>query len=131
MSSHTFSNEIQKKHELLGALYAKFNAREIESVLAMLDPAVDWPNGMEGGRIYGREAVRDYWQRQWGMINPNVVPTRFTEGADGRTIVDVHQVVRNMDGKVLVDQMIQHIYDICGGLVQSMEIRKIGTASGN
>jgi SnoaL-like protein len=131
MNSQEELPEIQAKHELLRALYAKFNARETDAVLAMLDPDVDWPNGMEGGRIYGREEVRGYWQRQWGMLDPNVVPTRLTEDGAGRTVVDVHQVVRELTGKVLVDQMIRHIYIIRGGLVQSMEICKLDAASGD
>jgi len=27
---------------------------------------VDWPNGMEGGRVHGHAEVRAYWTRQWG-----------------------------------------------------------------
>jgi hypothetical protein len=131
VNSQKIADDTKTRHDLLTRLYANFNAREIDAVLAMLDPAVDWPNGMEGGRVHGRDAVRAYWERQWGMINPNVAPTRLTEDDRGRTVVEVHQVIRDMDGKILVDQMVQHVYDIRGGLVQSMEIRKSDAASGD
>jgi hypothetical protein len=37
-------------HELLAHTYAAFNGRDIDAVLAVMHPEVDWPNGMEGGR---------------------------------------------------------------------------------
>jgi hypothetical protein len=131
MTSQLPSGDTKTKRELLNALYTNFNARKIDAVLAILDPAVDWPNGMEGGRVHGREEVRAYWERQWATINPNVEPTRITEDDRGRAVVEVHQVVRNLDGKILVDQMVQHVYDIRGSLVQSMEIRNPEAASGD
>jgi len=36
----------------------------------------------------------------------------------------VHQVVRDLAGKVLAEQRVQHVYLIEQGLVRSMEIRK-------
>ena len=39
-------------------------------------------------------------------------------------MVDVHQVVRDREGRVLTDQMLQHIYVIQDGLIRKMEIRK-------
>jgi hypothetical protein len=35
--------------DLLNRVYAAFNARDIEAVLRLLHPDVDWPDGMEGG----------------------------------------------------------------------------------
>ena len=53
------------EHQLLTDLYAAFNARDINHCLAGMQPNVIWANGMEGGNVYGHEAVRDYWPRQW------------------------------------------------------------------
>ena len=58
--------------DLLTATYRAFNARDIETVLAVMAPDVDWPNGMDGGRMRGHQAVRDYWTRQWTVIDPTV-----------------------------------------------------------
>jgi hypothetical protein len=84
---------------------------------------VDWPNGMEGGRVNGHRGVREYWIRQWSSVDPHVEPVSFTTDSDGRICVQVHQTVRDLSGKVILDQMIQHIYLIRNGLIQSMEIR--------
>jgi ketosteroid isomerase-like protein len=113
-----------ENRELLKAAYRAFNARDIEEILALLHPNVDWPNGMEGGRVHGRNEVRSYWQRQWGMIDPHVEPVGFEEEETGRTVVKVHQVVRDLAGKILADGTIQHVYSIHDGLIESMEIRK-------
>ncbi len=110
--------------DLLLAVYRGFNARDIESVLAAMHPDVDWPNGWEGGRVHGRDAVRNYWTRQWSAINPRVEPLRFHTDDSNRTVVDVHTVIRDKDGNIIADQIIQHIYVIEEGLIRSMEIRK-------
>jgi ketosteroid isomerase-like protein len=62
-------------------MYAAFNQRDIESVLAAMHDNVDWPNGMEGGRVPGKAAVREYWKRQFEVLDPNVEPRNFTKGA--------------------------------------------------
>jgi hypothetical protein len=110
--------------DLLTWLYTAFNARTIDTVLAALHPQVDWPNGMEGGRVLGREAVCAYWTRQWEMIDPRVEPVGFEELPDGRIAVDVRQVVRAHAGAVLVDQRVRHVYRIEDGLVREMEIEE-------
>ena len=108
--------------ELLVRTYAAFNARDVDATLAAMHPDVDWPNGMEGGRVRGHPAVRDYWTRQWGRIDPHVEPRGFATDARGRIVVDVHQVVRDRGGAVLADRMVQHVYVIEDGLIRSMEI---------
>ncbi len=109
--------------DLLKRTYTAFNERNIEAVLAVMHANVDWPNGMEGGRVIGHDEVRSYWTRQWNMIDPSVTPERFVTEADGRIAVDVYQVVRDLHGNVLADVMIQHVYLIENGLIKSMEIR--------
>jgi ketosteroid isomerase-like protein len=115
---------MSQETELLRKLYAAFNRREIETVLSQLDPDVDWPNGMEGGREHGRAAVRAYWTRQFALIQSNVEPVNFRTEEDGRILVDVHQVVHDNAGQLLSDQMVEHVYTIRDGLISHMEIRK-------
>jgi hypothetical protein len=78
---------------------------------------------MEGGHVHGREGVRSYWKRQWEMVDPTVVPVGFSTGKNGETIVEVHQTVRDLQGKVLADQMVGHIFRIVGGLIKRFDIR--------
>ncbi len=108
----------------LRALYEAFNRRDIEAAIAGLHPDVDWPNGMEGTRAFGWDAVRAYWNRQFGVIDSQVTPMGFSEEPDGRTVVEVRQVVRDSSGALISDGMVEHVYTFEGGLVRSMEIRK-------
>ena len=110
--------------ELLKRAYAAFNARDLEGALATMKADVVWPNGMEGGVVHGHDGVRAYWTRQWGMIDPHVEPVGFTEEASGRIAVSVHQVVRELSGKILLDRRLEHVYTLEDGLIQSMDIRE-------
>jgi ketosteroid isomerase-like protein len=114
---------VSSEVELLRSVYAAFNRREIEAVVAVMHDDVDWPNGWEGGRVGGKAAVRDYWRRQFEVLDPRVEPQAFGREADGRIGVEVHQVVRDKTGKLLSDQMIRHVYEIRDGLIRSMDIR--------
>ena len=115
---------ISKECDLLRFVYGAFNRREIDAILPKMDPEVEWPNGMEGGWVHGREGVRAYWTRQWGMVDPHVEPVGFEPADDGRVVANVHQVVRDLAGTVLLDRMVQHVYSIQGGLIQRMDIRE-------
>jgi hypothetical protein len=111
------------QEERLGQVYSRFNARDIEAMLAALHPDVTWANGMEGGHVRGREAVRSYWTRQWATIDPHVEPTDFSTGAAGEIVVEVHQTVRDLQGTMLVDRMVGHIFWFENGLITRFDIR--------
>jgi len=111
-----------EKQQLIRRAYEAFNARDVDAALQLMHADVDWPNGMEGGREHGRRAVRDYWTRQFTMIDSHVVPERVEVGDDGRVTVDVHQVVRDLDGNIVSDGHVQHVYTFEDGLIAHMEI---------
>jgi hypothetical protein len=108
--------------DLLQSVYEAFNERDLDFIMLLLHPDVDWPDGMEGGRIRGHEGVREYWTRQWDLMDPIVKPQRFELLPDGRILVQVHQRVRDLDGKIILDQTIQHIYRLDGAQIVSMHI---------
>ena len=112
------------ERRLLEDAYDAFNARDIDAALDAMHVDVEWPNGMEGGSVYSHDGVRDYWTRQWDLIDPHVEPLRFETDEAGRVVVDVHQVVRDRNGNIMVDEIVQHVYLIEEGLVRSMEIQK-------
>ena len=113
---------VDEREELLKGAYAAFNARDVERALVLMRPDVDWPNGMEGGRVRGHDQVRDYWTRQFKMIDSHVEPEGFDSRDDGRIAVRVHQVVRSLEGDVISDGRVTHLYSFRDGLVAGMEI---------
>jgi hypothetical protein len=110
--------------ELLQKAYDAFNARDVNAALTCMDSDIDWPNGMEGGYMYGHKAVHDYWIRQWHMIDPHVEPLHFTNDDEGNIVVEVHQVVCDLQGNIIVDETVHHVYLVMQGLIKRMEIRK-------
>jgi hypothetical protein len=112
--------------ELLRGVYALFNNRDIESVLAAMHPDVVWANGMEGGHVYGRDEVRSYWKRQWAVIDPHVEPIEISPNGKTEVSVKVHQVVHDLKGDLLADRMVIHVFEMRNGLIQRFDIHDVG-----
>ena len=114
---------------LVRRLYDGFNRRDIPAVLALLTPDVAWANGMEGGHLHGREAIRAYWTAQWAAIEPHVVPLRITQRDDHVTAVEVHQRVHDLEGRLLLDEHVRHVFHFEAGLVGRFDIEVAGGLS--
>lgn len=119
--------------EILRSIYDRFNARDIDRVLAMLSDDVAWANGMDGGYVHGREAVRAYWTRQWTIVSPHVEPVSFHRTADGAVVATVRQSVRDLEGQPLVDQThglrdktVSHVFRLRDGKVARFDIQDSG-----
>ncbi len=110
------------QEQLLRRAYEAFNAREIDGALAMMHANVDWPNGMEGGRLNGHQEVGEYWRRQFDLIDSRVEPQRVEQRPDGQVVVTVRQVVRDRAGKVISEDTVEHWYVISEGLIERMVI---------
>ena len=111
--------------ELLKRVYDLFNHRDIESVLAAMHPDVVWANGMEGGHVHGRDAVRSYWKRQWASIDPHVEPVEISSNSKGEVAIKVHQVVRDLQGNLLADRLVIHVFQMRNGLIQRFDISDV------
>jgi ketosteroid isomerase-like protein len=116
--------------QLLLHMYDRFNARDIDGVLAALADDVAWANGMDGGHVHGREAVREYWTRQWTMVSPRVEPVRFHRAADGAIVAEVLQSVRDLEGMPLQgqthglkDKTVGHVFRLRDGKVMRFDIQ--------
>jgi ketosteroid isomerase-like protein len=116
--------------ELLKRIYDRFNARDIDGVLAALTDDVTWANGMDGGHVHGREAVRAYWTRQWAVVSPHVEPVGFHRTTDGAIVAEVLQTVRDLEGKPLEgqthrlsDKTVGHVFRLREGRVARFDIQ--------
>jgi hypothetical protein len=115
--------------QLIKRIYDRFNARDIDGVLIELANDVVWANGMEGGYVYGRDAVSDYWTRQWAIVSPHVEPVAIQTIDDGVVAVEVIQSVFDLDGQPLSDQThglkdktVMHIFRIENGKIARFDI---------
>jgi len=116
--------------KVLERIYECFNARDIEAVLTALTDDVVWANGMEGGHVHGRDAVREYWTRQWAIVSPHVEPVGFRRVADGAIEVEVLQTVHDLEGKPLQgqthglkDKTVGHVFHLREGKVARFDIQ--------
>ena len=83
---------------------------------------VSWPKASEGGKVFGMEKVRAYWTRQWGEFDPHVEPLAITEGDGGKIRVRVHQLVKSLQGDVLSDSEVLHVFTVNTGLIAAMDL---------
>ena len=111
-------------------IYQYFNERNIELVIDNMTDDVQWANGMEGGHVHGHDEVRNYWTRQFGIFNPNVDPVSIEPDDQGRWVVEVHQVVRDLQSNLLLDTTVYHTYQFRDGLIVRMDISQPPTQSG-
>ena len=107
---------------LISQLYSAFNRRDIDGALALMTENVNWPKASEGGRVVGKEEIRAYWTRQWAEFDPHVEPLAVTDNQSGKSEVKVHQLVKDLNGYILSDQLLLHVYTIANGLIEHMEI---------
>jgi len=115
----------EERAQQIERLYAAFNRRDVDTVLARLTGEVVWANGMDGGHVHGRDGVRSYWTQQFTQIRSTVQPQRLRQQPDGRVAVDVHQVVHSIDGsQLLADTTVRHVFtfDDDKGLVGRFDI---------
>jgi len=121
---------------LMAQVYSAFNRRDVEAALATMSENVNWPKASEGGRVVGKEKIRAYWTRQWAEFNPHVEPIEVTDIAvtdneTARTEVKVHQLVKNLNGDILSDQTLLHVFTVANGLIERMDIRESKPAFGH
>ncbi len=113
---------MSSNQDLLTAAYHAFNTRNLPAALATMHAEVEWPNTMEGGYIQGHDGIRAYWSKQWNLVDPHVDPVQFTTDTNGRIAIEVHQVVKDLQGNLLEDLIVEHIYTINEGLIRRMEM---------
>jgi hypothetical protein len=102
--------------------YSAFNKRDIDGALALMAQDVSWPKASEGGKIIGKEEIRAYWTRQWGEFDPHVEPLAMTKEDGGKIRVRVHQLVNGLQGNVLSDSQVFHVFTMRDGLIAAMDL---------
>jgi hypothetical protein len=70
-----------------------------------------------------------YVTRQWKEFDPHVEPLEVIDQEGGLTDVKVHQLVKSLDGDVLSDSEVWHVYTIANGLIERMDLKESETSS--
>jgi hypothetical protein len=102
-------------------LYKNFNDRKIDLVISQMTDDVKWANGMEGGYVYGHNGVREYWTKQFKMVSSKVTPLEIEEKNEMLKI-KVHQVVHDLNGALLADEVVYHFFNFRDNKIAEFDI---------
>lgn len=110
--------------EFIKHLYEDFNARNTDSILAKLTEDVMWANGVDGGYVHGHKDLKDYWERQWSILNPQIEPVSFRKTEDGSIFVDA-LFTGQCQGQThgFKDMPVGHVFHLKDGLVSRFDIQ--------
>jgi hypothetical protein len=102
-------------------LYKNFNDRKIDLVITKMTGKVKWANGMDGGYVYGHDGVKEYWTRQFKLVSSNVTPL-IIETENEVVKIKVHQVVYDLNGKLLADEFVYHHFHLKNNKIAEFDI---------
>jgi len=100
--------------------------RDLDGLLALTTPDVEWPNVLDNSVLRGRKQLRAYWESLWKLAVPRVVPRDFVEEGD-HVVVAAEIEVFGPDGKSLAPPSIGiHRFTFQGNLVARLETFRSG-----
>ena len=114
-------NNMENLQSFFRDIYQNFNNRNIDFVIENMTDDVQWANGMEGGYVYGRDGVRQYWTKQFALISSQVTPVQIDE-ENGVIKIKVRQVVHDLNGNLLADEVVDHYFYLRDGRIARFEI---------
>ncbi len=102
--------------------YRLFNERKIDDLLAVMTDEVRWPDVAHGVVLEGKAAIRQYWEAQFAVAAPHVVPTGFLE-VDDDLIAVIDQRIFDLVGNPLIEPtVVYHRYSFDAGLISRMTV---------
>jgi hypothetical protein len=84
---------------------------------------VEWPDLMADKLIWGRAAVRDYWDRQLLFVVPHLSPSEFVAVGDDLIMVSTQGAKDRSTGADMIPTMvIAQRYSFRDGLISRMRL---------
>ena len=115
------NNKMEDSENFFQDLYKNFNDRKIDLVISKMTGDVKWANGMDGGYVHGHDAVKDYWTRQFTIVSSNVTPLEIETDND-IVKIKVRQVVHDLNGNLLADELVYHLFHLRENKITVFEI---------
>lgn len=106
---------------LVTRLYEALNRQDVDALVALVHPLVDWQDLLNGGRRSGPEDMRDYWTRQFAIIRPEIAPISFDRLPDGRLAAHVMMTVLSTEGRLWEQGFARFAFVIEDGLIRQMD----------
>ncbi|MDP2258729.1 MAG: nuclear transport factor 2 family protein [Caulobacter sp.] len=106
---------------VIDALWPALTARDIDAVVALLHPDVDWQDTLNGGRRVGRDAVRAYLSEVMATVVVVSTPINVMRTGPDRYLARVNHVVRNSTGQFWGQEIVNHLVSLRDGLIVRMD----------
>lgn len=108
-------------HEkLIQSLYERFNARDIESLLELLQPDVEWVNEPKESHVCGVDELRGHWTRQKNAARVHFDIVSSTPGEKGAFVVVQEKVWVN--DELIFDGPVGHDFTVRDGKIVRCDI---------
>ena len=112
----------ERRVAVLRRAYERFDARDVDALLTMMTGDVEWPDVAGGSVLHGRDEVRSYWEGQFSVADPRVVPVELVVVGD-EVVAVVEQRVTDLAGVPLAPMsVVFHRYAFEGDLVCRMVV---------
>jgi hypothetical protein len=110
------------RRALLLRFYRAIDVKDVDAIVAMLHPDVDFPDQLnEDRRLHGVEAVRAYYERAFSIIAGESTLTAFHSRPDGSVEVRVHHHVTSLDGALWHDGPVDYSFGFRDGLIARLD----------
>lgn len=109
------------RRALLLRFYKALDAKDVDAVMALLHPDVNFPDQLDGTRLQGTAAVRAYYERAFGLISAESTPTAFHPRRDGSLEVRVHHHVTSLAGGLWHDGPVDYSFQFRDGLISRLD----------
>ena len=122
--TYSLGGDNAEKVASLERAHRLFNERRIDQLLAMMVDDVRWPDVGNGVVLDSKPAIRQYWDAQFTVSDPLVVPKGFLEIGDD-VIAMVDQRVFDRSGNLMTDPgVVFHRYSFKGVLISRMSVHR-------
>ena len=101
-------------------IYQNFNEKKIDLIINKMMDDVQWANGMDGGYVWSSWCAR-ILDAAFSLVSSNVTPLEIFKENDVIKI-KVKQVVHDVNGNLLSDDIVCHYFTLKDGKVARLDI---------
>lgn len=114
------------RQALIAELLIAWNEQDFAAAQRLLHPRVDWRDLMNGGRLSGPAAVRDYWHGVYSLVTSgsSIVETRLL--GEDRVVVKILHSIRDKQGRLWSEEAVTQVFTFKDGLIIRMDVDEGG-----
>jgi len=101
--------------------YFAFNKRDMDGALALMVEGVSWPKASESGKIVGKEEIR-LLDSALGRVRSPCRTACNHQGTRGQSPRKSTPLVKNLDGDILSDTEVVHVFHVDNGRIAAMDL---------